>query len=214
MKQDLSDKRKDYSKNFINFSEVPENPYELFNIWYNSAFDSNKIHEPYAMSLATVGADGFPRARIVLLKEFNTEGFVFYTNYESQKGNAIETDPRVCISFFWDKLEQQIIIKGIAEKVSNEASDEYFYKRPFESQIGAVISSQSSVIGFDEDMESAAVKLQDEFRGKPVPRPESWGGYLVRPVEFEFWQGRPSRLHHRLRYRFENGKWLKERLAP
>jgi len=214
MKQDLSDKRKDYSENFINFLESPQDPYELFNIWYHTAFNSGKIHEPYAMSLATVGTDGFPRTRMVLLKEYSPDGFVFYTNYHSQKGNSIESDPRVCLSFFWDKLEQQVIIKGIAEKVSDEMSDEYFHKRPFESRIGAVVSAQSSVVDFEENLETKAEELQKEFHGKTVPRPKNWGGYLVKPVEFEFWQGRPSRLHDRLRYRLKDGKWLKERLAP
>jgi len=214
MNQDLSDKRKDYAKDFINFLEVPHGPYELFNTWYNSAFKSGQIHEPYAMSLSTIGTDGFPRTRVVLLKEYSPEGFVFYTNYHSQKGNSIESNPYVCLSFFWDKLEQQVIIKGIAERVSAEKSDEYFHKRPFESQVGAVVSSQSSVIGFDEDLEQTAIELQKEFQGKTIPRPENWGGYMVRPVEFEFWQGRPSRLHDRLRYRFSNGEWGKERLAP
>ncbi len=214
MKQDLSNKRKEYSENTINFSETPENPFDLFDIWYNSAFSSNKIMEPYAMSLATIGTDGFPRTRIVLLKEFNTEGFVFFTNYNSQKGGSIESNPHVCLSFFWDKLEQQIIIKGKAEKVSKEVSDEYFHKRPFESQIGAVVSAQSSVIDLNENLEQKAIELQNEYRGKVVPRPENWGGYWVKPIEFEFWQGRPSRLHHRLRYRKENENWIKERLAP
>lgn len=214
MNQDLSDKRKDYAKNFIDFSEVPQNPYELFNTWYNSAFESAQIHEPYAMSLSTIGLDGFPRTRVVLLKEFSPEGLVFYTNYLSQKGNSIDSNPHVCLSFFWDKLEQQVIIKGIAEKVSDEMSDEYFHKRPFKSQIGAIVSAQSSVIDFEENLEAKAGELEKEFQEKIIPRPNNWGGYLVKPVEFEFWQGRPSRLHDRLRYRFSNKKWLKERLAP
>lgn len=210
--QDLSEKRKDYSANFINFSEVSSNPYDLFNNWYQSAFDSSKIDEAYAMNLATIEKDGFPRTRIVLLREFNENGFVFYTNYNSQKGESIQRNPNVCLSFFWDKLEQQIIIKGIAKKLSPEKSDEYFYKRPAGSQIGAIVSPQSSVIEFDENLDKKAELLKAEL--KEIKRPKNWGGYIVKPVEFEFWQGRPSRLHHRLRYRFENGDWTKERLAP
>lgn len=214
MKQDLSDKRKNYSKDFIDFETISKNPYDLFKSWYENAVDSAKIDEPNAMSLATIGQDNFPRTRVVLLKEFNLEGFVFYTNYDSQKGNAIEFYPKVCLSFFWPGLEQQIIVKGTARKVPAEMSDEYFQKRPFESQIGAMVSAQSSVIGLQEDLDEKASELQKQYEGKIVPRPENWGGYLVKPVEFEFWQGRPSRLHDRLRYRSENDNWIIERLAP
>lgn len=214
MKQDLSDKRKVYSQNYIYFNSIELNPYELFKTWYDNAVDSAKIEEPNAMSLATIGQDGFPRTRIVLLKEYNLDGFVFYTNYKSQKADAIENSDKVCLSFFWAGLEQQIIIKGTTTKVSTEMSDEYFQKRPFESQIGAMVSAQSSVIELNENLEEKAIELQKEFEGKAVPRPESWGGYIVNPTEFEFWQGRPSRLHDRLRYRMENGEWMIERLAP
>lgn len=214
MKQDLSDKRKVYSKDFIDFKMVPPNPFELFKSWYDNATSSEKIDEPNAMSLSTVGQDSFPRTRIVLLKEYNLEGFVFYTNYTSQKADAIENSDKVCLSFFWAGLEQQIIIKGTTTKVPTEMSDEYFQKRPFESQIGAMVSAQSSVIDLNENLDRKAEELQNEFEGKIVPRPESWGGYIVNPTEFEFWQGRPSRLHDRLRYRMENGEWIVERLAP
>lgn len=214
MKQDLSDKRKVYSKDFIDFKMVAQNPFEMFKSWYENAASSEKIDEPNAMSLAAIGQDGFPRTRIVLLKEYNLDGFVFYTNYKSQKADAIENSDKVCLSFFWAGLEQQIIIKGTTTKVSTEMSDEYFQKRPFESQIGAMVSSQSSVIDLNENLDAKAIELQKEFEGKEVPRPENWGGYIVNPIEFEFWQGRPSRLHDRLRYRIVNGEWLIERLAP
>lgn len=214
MKQDLSDKRKDYTQNFIDFLQLPENPIEMFQNWYEVATHSHLISEPYAMSLATIGKDGFPRTRIVLLREFSPEGFIFYTNYESQKGKSISQNQKVCLSFFWDNLEQQIIIKGMAEKVSAEKSNDYFHKRPEESQIGALVSAQSSEIGFDFDLEEKVRQLQKIFKGKKIPRPENWGGYLVRPVEMEFWQGRPSRLHDRVRYQLENNNWIKERLAP
>lgn len=214
MKQDLSDKRKVYSKYNIEFTNVVPNPFEVFDLWYNHAVKSALIEEPNAMSLSTIQQNGFPRTRIVLLKEYNAEGFVFYTNYNSQKGNAIENSPKVCLSFFWPGLEQQIIIKGIATKTSAQMSDDYFQKRPFESQIGALVSQQSSVIDLEENLDSNAIELQKRYEGKIVTRPESWGGYNVRPVEFEFWQGRPNRLHDRLRYRLENNSWIAERLAP
>lgn len=214
MKQDLSDKRKVYFKNNIEFKNIDKNPFLMFDLWYNHAVDSGKIEEPNAMSLSTIDQSGYPRTRIVLLKEYNAEGFIFYTNYNSQKGNAIADFPKVCLSFFWHDLEQQIIIKGNAYKVPGEMSDEYFRKRPFESRIGAIISQQSSVIDFHEDLDAKAIELQRQFKEGIVPRPENWGGYIVKPVEFEFWQGRPSRLHDRLRYRLVNDNWIMERLAP
>ncbi len=214
MKQDLSDKRKEYSQNFIDFTKLPDSPYDLFHKWYEVATNSDLIAEPYAMSLATFGADGFPRTRIVLLREVNADGFIFYTNYESQKGKGIQGDPNVCLSFFWDKLEQQVIIKGTAEKIDEQKSDDYFHKRPVESQIGALVSSQSAIISLEEDLGKEVIRLRKEFEGKVVPRPLNWGGYLVKPVEIEFWQGRPSRLHDRIRFIKEGNSWRKERLAP
>ena len=214
MKQDLSDKRKDYSQNFMDFTKLPENPMDLFHNWYGIATESDAIAEPYAMSIATIGEDGFPRTRIVLLREVNPQGFIFYTNYKSQKGKSIAENQKVCLSFFWDRLEKQVIIKGNAEKIEAEKSDDYFHKRPVESQIGALVSLQSSVIALDADLGEEVKKLSIEFDGKVVPRPENWGGYLVKPVEIEFWQGRPSRLHDRLRFSLKEGNWIKERLAP
>lgn len=214
MKQDLSDKRKDYSKNYIDFSSIPDNPIKLFSNWFSEVSESKLIDEPYAMNLANLDEDGFPRSRVVLLKEFNSDGFVFYTNYESQKGKALETNPNVCLSFFWDKLEQQVIIRGRAEKIAPIQSDAYFHRRPLESQVGALVSAQSRVIAFDKNLESEVEKKMSELKGQEVPRPDYWGGYLVRPVEIEFWQGRPSRLHDRLCYRLEGDVWKKVRLAP
>ncbi|MET3732217.1 pyridoxamine 5'-phosphate oxidase [Moheibacter stercoris] len=214
MKQDLRDKRKDYSQNFINFTQVSDNPMELFNIWFANAMESSKISEPYAMNLATIGVNGFPKSRIVLLREASNEGFSFYTNYESEKGKGISGNSKVCLSFFWENLEQQIIIKGIAEKLDGKNSDEYFQKRPRESQAGALVSQQSSILDFDVNLEEEVEKILSNYEGKEIPRPAYWGGYLVKPVEIEFWQGRPSRLHDRLRYLLEDGKWVKERLAP
>lgn len=214
MKQDLSDKRKDYSQNFIDFTKLPENPMDLFHHWYHEAEKMSELGEAYAMSLSTIESDGYPRNRIVLLREINTEGFVFYTNYDSQKGKSIAENQKVCLSFFWDKLERQIIIKGLAEKIATEKSDDYFHKRPVESQIGANVSAQSSVINFDADLEAEVNRLRKLYEGKTVPRPENWGGYLVKPMEIEFWQGRPNRLHDRVRFRLKNKLWTRERLAP
>lgn len=214
MKQDLSDLRQNYVKGQIDFNFLPENPMDLFSIWYKDASANQSILEPNAMNLSTQELDGFPRSRVVLLKEFNAEGFIFYTNYLSQKGLAIDGNPKVGLNFMWFELEQQVIIKGIASKVSQQTSEEYFYKRPIESQIGAVVSEQSSVIDFDFDLEKTAKNMLIELQGKTVLKPKSWGGYLVKPVEIEFWQGRPSRLHDRVRYVQLDGIWKKERLAP
>src|SRR5690625_4103854 len=144
MKQDLSNKRIDYSKNKIDFTAIEENPLKMFNVWFGYAIESELISEAYAMTLSTIGQDGFPKSRVVLLKEFNADGFVFYTNYNSEKGQSILANPKVCLSFFWDKLEQQVIIKGIAEKVSEEMSDTYFGKRPKGSKNGARVLYNST----------------------------------------------------------------------
>lgn len=214
MKQDLRDKRKEYKLNEIDYNTVPKNPIQLFEQWYSQAQSSEQIVEPYAMSLSTVEEDGFPRNRVVLLKEFDNQGFVFYTNYNSRKGKAIEANPKVCLSFFWDKLEQQVIIKGLAARVDEAQSDEYFHQRPYASQIGAIVSEQSSVIGFEHDLQLDAEKVLQKYKGTEVPRPKHWGGYRVTPLEIEFWQGRPSRLHDRLFYKLEDDKWVVSRLYP
>lgn len=214
MEQDLSDKRREYQRAGIDFNSIPENPMKMFKDWYEETQESNLIAETNAVNVSTIGLDGFPRNRMVLLKEFSNEGFVFYTNYNSQKGHALEINPQVCLSFFWDSMERQVIIKGLADKISMEKSSEYFHKRPFESQIGAHISQQSSVISFDEDLFKKTQQLEKKYEGKTIPKPDYWGGFLVKPIEIEFWQGRPSRLHDRLRYRIENNMWIAERLAP
>jgi pyridoxamine 5'-phosphate oxidase len=167
------------------------------------------------MTVSTIGADGFPKSRVVLLKQFTDEGFIFYTNYDSEKGKAIASNPNICLSFFWQSLERQVIIKGIAEKVPENKSDNYFDSRPEGSKLGALVSHQSEIIASREILEEKLRKLEIQYEGKSIPRPENWGGYLVRPVEIEFWQGRPNRLHDRIRFREEGANsWKIDRLSP
>ncbi|MBF0597292.1 pyridoxamine 5'-phosphate oxidase [Faecalibacter rhinopitheci] len=215
MKEDLSFHRKSYDKKSMKFEDLKDNPMEQFRDWFLQAESCEGVDEANAMAISTISLDGFPRTRIVLLKRFTDEGFIFYTNYNSQKGIALLENPNICLSFFWPYLEQQIIIKGIAEKTSENTSDGYFETRPRGSQIGAWISQQSSIIDENEDLELEVKTLEQDYEGKEIPRPSHWGGFLVRPVEIEFWQGRPNRLHDRVRYVLqEDYDWKKERLAP
>ena len=211
---DLSNYRKTYEKRELLESDVPENPMQLFQTWFYEADEADSVEEANAMSVATIGLDGFPKTRVVLLKEYTYEGFIFYTNYESEKGRAIAANPHLCLSFFWPSLERQIIIKGIAERVEALASDNYFHSRPVGSQLGAVVSRQSEVVT-RAHLEEELKRLEGLYEGKEIPRPDYWGGFLVRPVSMEFWQGRPNRLHDRLRYRLtDEYDWILERLAP
>lgn len=215
MQKDLSNYRKTYDKSELTEQEVPENPLQLFQTWFYEVENSDTVDEANAMTVATIGTDGFPKTRVVLLKKYTHEGFIFYTNYESEKGKAIAANPKVCLSFFWPGMERQIIIKGVAEKVSENMSDGYFESRPHGSQLGALVSHQSSVIANRAVLEDELKSLESQFEGKHVPRPSHWGGYLVKPTSMEFWQGRPNRLHDRLRYTLqEDFDWTLERLAP
>ncbi|WP_108245027.1 pyridoxamine 5'-phosphate oxidase [Muricauda brasiliensis] len=215
MQKDLGDYRKSYEKSELTEASVKENPMEQFQKWFYETEASDGVDEPNAMTVSTIGLDGFPKSRVVLMKKFTFEGFIFYTNYHSEKGRAIEANPSVCLSFFWPNMERQVIIKGKAEKIAPNLSDGYFESRPHGSQLGAVVSDQSEVVPSREYLEGKLNKLEKKYYGKEVPRPEYWGGYLVRPISIEFWQGRPNRLHDRIRYSLqEDFDWKIERLAP
>lgn len=214
MKKRIADIRKDYSQKKLSEAKAGGNPYGLFSKWWKQALKS-EISEPNAMTLATASADGIPSARIVLLKDFTAEGFVFFTNYNSFKGKQLEENPKACLVFFWKELERQVRITGLVEKISAEASDEYFYSRPKESQAGANASPQSQVIESRKWLEDNYKQLLKNEGNDSLKRPGHWGGYRVKPVVFEFWQGRPGRLHDRLQYSLgEDGNWKIERLAP
>lgn len=213
--KDLSNYRKSYEKSELLENQIPEDPINLFHKWFYEAEDLNAAEEVNAMTLATIGLDGFPKSRVVLLKKFNEEGFIFYTNYNSEKGKAILQNPNVCLSFFWPTVERQIIIKGKAEKTADNISDNYFASRPDGSKLGALVSPQSEIIPNRELLETNLFALEKEWEGKEIERPSHWGGFLVRPVEVEFWQGRPNRLHDRIRYQLQdNFDWKIDRLAP
>jgi len=215
MPKDLSNYRKSYEKQELLESNCPENPMELFQTWFRNADESETVEETNAMTIATIGKDGYPKSRVVLLKKITWEGFVFYTNYSSEKGTAIQENNNICLSFFWPALEQQIIIKGKAEKLAKNLSDGYFESRPDGSKLGAWASNQSSVVNSREALEENLSSLEKKFEGKEIPRPKHWGGYLTKPTSIEFWQGRPNRLHDRILYTLqEDFSWKLERLAP
>jgi len=214
MKTKLSDLRKSYEKGTLDLRHVSKNPLQLFQKWFFEAEESDAIDEANAMSLTTLGDDGFPRARVVLLKDFSEEGFVFFTNYNSKKGKSMFKHSKVGLSFYWPSLERQIIIKGEAEKLSAEKSNQYFDSRPRGSQLGAHVSPQSEVIPDRKFLEDLQSSLEKRFKNIKIPRPDHWGGILVRPFEIEFWQGRSSRLHDRCLYELHGEFWKMNRLAP
>lgn len=211
----LADLRKEYTLKVLSEESVHPHPIEQFSIWMNEAIRA-EIPEPTAMHLATVSAEGKPSLRVVLLKGIENEGFVFFTNYESQKGKELAQNPYACVNFFWAELERQVRIEGKVEKISEEASTQYFQSRPRGSQVGAWASPQSQVIPHRAFLEQKVVDYEKKFEHQPViPKPPYWGGYVLFPSAIEFWQGRQSRLHDRIRYRLvAPQQWKIERLAP
>jgi pyridoxamine 5'-phosphate oxidase len=213
--EDLSNYRKSYDKSQLLEDSIPEDPINLFNRWFHEVEDFGGLEEVNAMTVATIGLDGFPKTRVVLLKKYTFEGFIFYTNYNSEKGKAIANNPNICLSFFWNTMERQVIIKGIAEKTPTNISDGYFESRPDGSKFGAIVSNQSEIITSRKELEDKLKKLEIDFQGKEIPRPDYWGGFLVKPIEVEFWQGRPNRLHDRIRYQLQpDFSWKIDRLSP
>ena len=215
MNTDLGGYRKSYEKQELHEAHASENPLEQFQKWFHEVDTNFNAGETNAMTLSTIGLDGFPKSRVVLLKKFTHEGFIFYTNYESEKGKAILNNPNVCISFFWPAAERQVIIKGTAKKIAENLSDGYFESRPRGSQLGALVSNQSEPIENRAVLEEQLKALEQKYEGQDIPRPDFWGGFIIQPVEFEFWQGRPNRLHDRLRYQLnQDFNWILDRLSP
>ena len=212
MEKNIGNIRIDYMLKKLNEKDVQTDPMKQFEVWWNEAVES-KINEVNAMTVATVSPEGFPSARIVLLKDFSADGFTFFTNYESRKGHQIENNNRVSIVFFWKELQRQVNIEGYAEKIEPEKSDEYFQMRPYGSRIGAWSSPQSQIIASREVLETNEENYKATYP-KFVPRPPHWGGYIVKPERVEFWQGRSSRLHDRIVYTLVDSQWKTFRVAP
>lgn len=214
MSTPIADIRKEYKLQTLSEEDIHKDPFGQFEKWWQEAIHSG-VEEPNAMTLATASADAMPDARIVLLKGFDDRGFTFFTNYHSAKGQQLLENPRASLVFFWRELERQVRISGLVSLSPSPVSDEYFKSRPEGSRIGAWASPQSETIESREWLEEKEKEYRREWAGRSIERPEYWGGYTVKPVSIEFWQGRPSRLHDRLRYSLQNNKsWKIERLAP
>ena len=205
--------RMDYAFGQLDEQSVLAHPVEQFRQWLQEALQA-ELREPYAMALGTANSEGQPSVRIVLLRGFDEQGFLFFTNYESRKGNDLAENPKAALTFFWQELERQVRIEGLIEKATQAESDSYFLSRPRESRIGAWASPQSQVLQGRAALEQLVTEREQGFDGGEVLRPAHWGGYRLRPHTVEFWQGRPSRLHDRIRYRLQGDHWLLERLAP
>lgn len=210
----FADLRKEYMQRGLDEGDMDADPIRQFQTWFDAARAASPF-EPNAMALATVGADGRPSVRMVLLKGLDERGFVFYTNYESRKGRELEGTPWAALDFFWPEMERQVRVEGNIARVTAEESDNYFHSRPVGSQLGATASHQSEIISGRDVLERRVAELGEQYRDQEIPRPEYWGGYRVVPDFIEFWQGRLNRLHDRLRYRLSaDGSWKIERLSP
>jgi pyridoxamine 5'-phosphate oxidase len=214
MNSDIADLRKEYSSRSLSETDIEPNPLIQFQNWWTEAINS-QIDEVNAMTVATASSDGMPAARIMLLKGFDKNGFVFFTNYKSYKAMHLDENPKACLVFFWKELERQVRITGLINKIDDKDSDEYFLSRPLGSQVGAWTSPQSQVIESREWLENRYLQLTEQFKHQELKRPAYWGGYQLTPIIIEFWQGRPSRLHDRIQYSImEDGNWKIERLSP
>jgi len=213
LNKEVADLRKDYRLASLNEQDVAIDPIQQFERWWNEAI-SGQLDEPNAMTLATSTPEGYPSARIVLLKSFDADGFTYFTNYESQKANEMAANPNVSLLFFWKELERQVRIVGTVSKTSADISDEYYNSRPMGSRVGAIASPQSRVIMDRSILEENVRAVAERYVLEDPKRPDYWGGYIVKPVKIEFWQGRSSRLHDRLLYTLEGGAWRIDRLAP
>lgn len=214
MNREISDLRQTYVKGTLTLENLKQDPFEQFRIWFSEAQEA-EIIEPNAMVLSTVSKEGMPSSRVVLLKEIDDDGLVFYTNYRSQKGREIEDNPNVSVVFLWKKMERQIRVSGKVEKVSRERTNSYYNSRPKESRIGAYVSEQSAIIKDRDILDSRKTKFDTKFANlEQFNAPEYWGGYKILVKQIEFWQGRPSRLHDRFRFTKLGENWQIDRLAP